>query len=183
MIDIIEEDTSAVIRSLKDYVAEVAYASYYHLSETGFKIFPITEDELVLVVNKSSPFAKRKSIELSEAAHEEFLFLGAFTAVSHYGIDQCAKAGFVPKSVNTMQSNMTIPTIVDLISKGAGVALLMRKTAEHYANQNVRIVRLSGRPAMYSGLITRDETLSTACRQFICFATEFFGCTDKKKQN
>ena len=173
-IDIIEENTAGTIRLLKSYKADVAFSSIYNLRETGFRYFCELDDELIMIVHKDHQFADRDRIPLSAAANENYLFLGADTAVHQMGIDQCKSAGFTPKTMNTLQSNMNIETIVDLVSKGFGVSLLMRKTAEHYANPDVKILQLDEKPIMSMALITRDEPISRVCREFIKFACDYY---------
>lgn len=173
-VDIIEEDTSAVIRSLKSYKVDVAYSSHYNLQESGFNIFPIMKDDLVLIVHKDNHLADRVEINLEEAANENFLFLSSETAVYNFGIDQCQRAGFAPNPVNAIQSNMNIETIVDLVGMNFGVSLILRKTAEYYTNPDVRVIKLIDRPMMHSALITRDENIPQVIKAFIKFAIEFF---------
>lgn len=173
-VDIIEENERYVSRLLKNYKADIGYSDLISTKDTDFIVFPLSKDELVLIVSKENRFADKTTIRLSEAAEEEFLFLSSYTAASSFAIEQCSKAGFTPKRACARESNMQLETIIGLVSRGFGVSLLPMKAAEYYSNPDLRIIRLEERPAMQAGLLTRNEPIPQVCRAFISFATEYF---------
>lgn len=180
-IDIREADTSFVIQALASGNADVAYAGTHTLKGNDFNRYDITEDALVMIVGKNHRFSNQELISLCDAIDEEYLFLDAATDVYNHGFDQCKKAGFVPKLVNPQHRHLKIETIIDLVSKGFGVSLLMRKMAEHYATRDIKILGLTEKPVMKFALITKNESISEACRLFIQFALDYFDKRDKNQ--
>jgi DNA-binding transcriptional LysR family regulator len=101
---------------------------------------------MVMIASKDSRIAEKTAISLAEAADEDFLLMGTGTAVYNLAIEQCAKAGFSPKIVNTLESHMSVETVIDLVSKGFGISLVMKNTGKYYANQDLKIIHLQEKP-------------------------------------
>lgn len=179
-MNIMEADTNDVISKLLHKLADVAFAGIYMLKDSDFRNYTITNDELVMVVGKNHRFSKREKINLCEAKDEEFLLLDVATNVYYFAYDQCVMAGFVPKVANS-QFHILISTIIDLVSTSTKISLLMLKTVEHFDNDDIKIIRLEGRPTMPFALMTRDEPVSETCRLFIQFAMDYFDTRDQNE--
>jgi DNA-binding transcriptional LysR family regulator len=52
------------------------------------------------------------------------------------------EGGFEPRVTNTRQTNMQIETIIDFVSNGLGISIMMDQAARYYHNPNYRIIRL-----------------------------------------
>ena len=86
-----------------------------------FTTYPMIEDEVVLITHKSHPFAKRRSINLSEAADQNFIFINHASTLYQICIDACKEAGFTPKI--TYESSQ-IDMVAGLVEEGLGVSLI-----------------------------------------------------------
>ena len=177
-INIIEADTLHIIQSLRDYKTDVAFSLVIDLPANEFKIFPVFRFDLALIVNKNHRFAARQSIKLSEAAGEDFLFLGVETGLYNICYDNCVKAGFEPKVTNTRQTHMQVGTLIDFVSKGLGISIINEKLAEFYLNSNYRIIKLEDNLTTDLAFIVRNEPLTSSCKQLIDFGLTMLETTE-----
>lgn len=173
-IDIIEENTLLTISSLKTRRADIVFANTVDLSGHGFLTYPLLQDEMVLIVNKNHSFAGKNIISLAEAVDENFLFLGLETSAYSTCYNECIEAGFEPKVINARQSNMQIETIMDFVSNGRGISMIMAKAAEYYWKPNIRIIRLEKKCKSTMGFVVRNEPISSACKQLLDFSLHYF---------
>lgn len=178
-IEIIEENAKNVMWSLNSYKADLGFIIYDTINVCDLKLFPLLNDELVMIVGKNHRFAGRETVSLAEAENEEFLFLGNGSAVYDFSIEQCMKFGYYPKIVNAMHNNVRIETISNLVSRNFGVSLVILKAALHYSYLGYKIIRLKEKPMLHSAMITRDEILTPACKTFIRFAEEYYAEWDR----
>jgi DNA-binding transcriptional LysR family regulator len=58
-IAINEEDAKSVLASLESYRADVAYYIYDNMKRSGFKVFPVNEEEMVLIVGRKTIWQKK----------------------------------------------------------------------------------------------------------------------------
>jgi LysR family transcriptional activator of glutamate synthase operon len=155
--DIIEGDTLAVLESLRNGRADLAFVNTNYLPETEFLTVPLISDEMVLIVQKNNRLAGRNTISLAETSQENFLFLGVETNAYDFCFEACRHAGFEPKVVNTRQTSMQLETILDFVSSGRGVSIVNAKAAEYYWKRNIRIVRLEEKIPIKMGFALRNE--------------------------
>ena len=79
----------------------------------------------------------RPSVKLGELANEEFLLLPQGTVMDALIMDACAVEGFVPE---VRYRGTRAENIIDLVGRGMGVSLLMRKPAAYLARSAVSVV-------------------------------------------
>lgn len=178
-IEILEAHGREVIWSLENHKADIGFYIHDSTKPIDFKLYPLLDDEMVMIVGKSNRFAGRESISLAEASNEDYLLWGNGSDVYNFAVEQCMKTGFYPRTVNTERSNISIETIADLVSKNFGVSLVILKSAMHFSYYGFKIVRLAEKPMLHSALITRNEPLSRECKTFIRFAADFCAKWDK----
>ena len=174
-IEIIEEDTIYVIQHLREQKADIALAVTNVLTGSDIRRYPIVDDDMVLIVHKNHRFADRDCIDLKEASDENFIFLGVETAMYNVCYEQCLRAGFEPRVTNTRQTNMQIETIIDFVSNGLGISIMMDQAARYYRNPNYRIIRLKDTTTAHLAFLCRNEHLSQSCRQLLDFSLNYFG--------
>lgn len=102
--------------------------------DVEFESVTYAEDKLVAVLPLSHPLASSDAIELSELADEEFLLLPGGSVMHSLILDVCSIAGFVPR---VRYSGSHADNIIDLVSRGMGVSLLMKKPAAYLDNHRV----------------------------------------------
>jgi DNA-binding transcriptional LysR family regulator len=166
-----EMDAEFVLKAFAMNKADIILMRPYNLDQSGLKIFPIIDDELVLVTNRNHRFAKHEIISLHEAASEQFYLLGKCTYLYQVCINECLKCGFYPRHEH---SELRLNTILSFIKQGSGVSMLMKKVADRRVDDEISIVRLKERPVLPLALITRDKEISDICLRFIDFAGSYF---------
>lgn len=107
--------------------------------EAEFTTAEFAQDRLAAVLPSGHPLAMRQSIRLSELANDEFLLLPSGTVMDALIMDACAVEGFVPE---VRYRGTRAENIIDLVSRGMGVSLLMRTPAAYLARTAVSIVEL-----------------------------------------
>jgi len=168
---IIEKDTEYVVKSLDNLNTDLAIIRDKYIPQGRYKVFPIVDDELVIVVGNNHQFADRECIDLAEAVNENFILLGRGTYLYNTCVQECTKAGFVPI---TLRSDIRVETIKNFVTQGLGVSLMMGKIAEYLADPSIRIIRLKEKPASILSIVCRDEQLSLICTDFIKYAVNYF---------
>ena len=136
-----------------------------------FTTYPMIEDEVVLITHKSHPFAKRRSINLSEAADQNFIFINHASTLYQICIDACKEAGFTPKI--TYESSQ-IDMVAGLVEEGLGVSLITLREAESSVQSNIAIVRLETSIKHTTALAIRSRlNHSNAMKAFVKHSLEW----------
>jgi DNA-binding transcriptional LysR family regulator len=79
-------------------------------------------DPLVCALPLGHALAGRKSIQLAELKHEDFVFLRLESSAFAQSVyDACVQAGFAPRIV---QQVVEIPAVLNLVAAGLGVSLV-----------------------------------------------------------
>ena len=133
-----------------------------------FATAEFAQDRLAAVLPSGHPLAARQSVQLSELANDEFLLLPSGTVMDALIMDACATEGFVPE---VRYRGTRAENIIDLVSRGMGVSLLMRTPAAYLARASVSIVDLE-RPITTKVMIyrLRDRELTPEARAFVDYA-------------
>ncbi len=105
--------------------------------DNEFAATDYTDDRLAAVLPSGHPLAMRPSVKLGELANEEFLLLPQGTVMDALIMDACAVEGFVPE---VRYRGTRAENIIDLVGRGMGVSLLMRKPAAYLARSAVSVV-------------------------------------------
>lgn len=112
-------------------------------SDPRFDQVHLVDDPLDLVVPQDHPLARRKSVELSDAAEEPWIVGRPDSAYYHLVIAACMNAGFSP---NVAHQADEWETGTALVAHGFGV-ILVPKLARLHADWPVTRVPLRGDPA------------------------------------
>ncbi|SHE24805.1 LysR family transcriptional regulator [Actinomyces glycerinitolerans] len=169
---LVEGDADELKRLLLKHKLELAF-----IRESGsgvgdgdreeFSTVPFTDDHLVAVLPRSHPLADTGRIRLGDLDGEEFLLLPKGTVMYSLIADACAAEGFVPQ---VRYQGSRAENILDLVSRGMGVSLLMRKPVLYLARDDVSIVdvdpTVTTRVKVY---FRRDGELSPAAQKFLAY--------------
>ena len=136
-IELLQKKTKELISLLDKGEIDVAFYLTDAKTETGFDIYPVIHDEIVLVTDIKHPLAGRKSISFSELSEENFIFFDAGSGMHEISIASCLQAGFTPKIIHNCTQ---VDTILDLVSEGLGVALLLDRSVKYFNNPRAKIV-------------------------------------------
>lgn len=139
-INIIEDRSPEILDLLHSSKIDMAFIRTISLPEKGYKIRPLIEDDLVMIVPKNHPFAKESSIDLSKASNEKFIFLDSGRGIYDLCMEACKAAGFHP---HILYEYSRIETIIGVVSEGIGVSLLMKRVVEFFNNPNIKIIDLN----------------------------------------
>lgn len=124
-VEIKEGKTMELIKSLYCSEVDVAFVVMSNNNENkSLSFHPVIEDELVLVVDVLHPFAKKGTIDLAEAANENFIFPDDSSSMYELGVEACLKAGFTP---NQAYKCGQVEMILELVSERVGVTIMAKK--------------------------------------------------------
>ena len=171
-LHIVEANSVPIIEEFTKGKIDIAFLRDNYLPVGDYTIYPLVDDELVLVTNYSHWLAKFDEIDLKEAENEKFLFLGNNTGMYESCRKACVKAGFVPREqVLDVRSS----TIKNLVANGQGVSLMMYQSIEYMNDSRIKIIRLREPSIINLSLIVRNGTITDAVSTFIEFVTDSFG--------
>ena len=135
--------------------------------DAEFATVDYADDCLAAVLPADHRLASRQSIRLGELANDEFLLLPQGTVMNALITDACAVEGFVPE---VRYRGTRAENIIDLVSRGMGVSLLMRTPAAYLTRTAVSIVDLENPIITHVKLYRlRDREPSAATREFLDF--------------
>lgn len=139
------------IRKLREESPILEYATFY-------------KDHLVAVLPRSHRLSAEKALQLQQLANEEFMFLGRGSVLYNLCLDLCSGSGFTPKVKHLSQRP---ENIIDFVSLGMGIALLMNRHVDYFKNASVRCVDVT--PIVESTICLariKSHQLSRAARVF-----------------
>jgi DNA-binding transcriptional LysR family regulator len=144
------------------------------IEQSGMGWIPLLNEELYLLVSLGHPLARRKSIDLSEVAHESFISLKPGDTLRDLTDSFCHQAGFTP---TVAFEGDEISTIRGLIIAGLGVGFastLMLRNATDLTTLRALPIK-EPRCQRLIGLAWRKEHyLSQAAQQFRTFVIQYF---------
>ena len=140
-IDYIECDQKRAIQSLINYNADVAIVRIDMLDLTLYDYVVISEEELVVVCNSSSPLSKKDTISLQDLKNEPFITYDGSSALYSFVIAACENCGFFPNIVNT---SSRVNIVLGMISDNIGISLIPMELAKNFeTNFPISIIKLS----------------------------------------
>lgn len=134
-----EGEHKDILDLLLNHKIEFAFLRGELLDETLFNLTPLTEDELVLIVPKNHPLAKKKYVSLTEVKNESFISLGPNSGVYTLFLKACERYSFTP---HISCFNSRIENIIGLVSAGMGISPLMRRSVECFDRKDIEIILL-----------------------------------------
>ncbi|MCD8015394.1 MAG: LysR family transcriptional regulator [Lachnospiraceae bacterium] len=164
-MNVVEGTYYQMLQMLREHKCDFAFVRENDESIEEFKHILIANDHLVAVLPKTHPLASEKGIALEALKNESFLLPVKDTRTYSTCIKACRKAKFEPKVSFTSRG---VSTNVDLVKKGMGVALLMRKSAEFSADSDVVLVDIEPRveTSIYL-LYNKKKKLNHAALKFV----------------
>ncbi len=164
-INIVQAGPIELKGMLRQKKCELAFIRTTNEIDNDLIRIPYAVDNLVALLPTTHPFAKRKSIALRMLAGEDFLLPEKHRYLYKLSASACKKSGFEPKVAHTDDK---FETLVDLVIKGMGVALLMKQLALYVSNPKIAIVDVS--PCVTSQISLchlKGVELSEAAKHFV----------------
>jgi DNA-binding transcriptional LysR family regulator len=164
-LNINEAESQELKDMLRQNKIELAFIREADDSDNEFIRIPYTTDSMVAVLPIDHCYARMENITLDKLRDENFILLPEHSIMYDLCVKECRKAGFEPNIVFTGHRG---ENLIDMVSKGAGCALLMKRPAVFLSNANTALVdivpSISTRISLY---YKKNNELSVAARHFI----------------
>lgn len=158
---IIEEmEDASIIRELREDTCDLAITRKEIIDNAQFKnkftndfaskitYFPLETDSIEVILNKSHPLSKRRSINLKELANENFILMNKHLSIYHSCVEACKNSGFSPKVIRTAR----VESILSAVRAGEGISMLMKRNIDVFNHDGLSIVPLE--KPIYSTVVT-----------------------------
>ena len=165
IININEADSTPLADMLRKGEIDFAFLRNRHISVDEFETIPISEDHLVAVLPKAHPLARQKTIASDQLEDEALLLISKNSVMYKLCTDLCRAAGFQAKVVFTSQR---AENLIELISQGTGIALLMSKPIAPILPEDLTRVDIEPRVTTTIFLAyLKNRKFNTACKRFL----------------
>jgi DNA-binding transcriptional LysR family regulator len=150
-LTVLEQSSEELAEMLRDDVLDLAYLSVTERIEShGLGLHQLVSEELVVILPRSHPLAKRSGVRMRELAGEQFISYREGSRLRELLNRAAREAEFDPQVM--LESNES-RRIRRLVARGMGVAILPRSDTEG-AGADLAVLKLD-QPAL-----TRDITLA-----------------------
>lgn len=139
-LNMIEADSNQLIDLLRKGECDFAFIRETDDSDNEFNKIPFTSDSLTAVFPVNHRLAKKTEISFDQLRNEPLLMLGKDTLMYSLCIAECEKSGFDPEIVFT---GKRADNLIDLVAKGMGTALLMKKPVAFVMSPDVAVVDIT----------------------------------------
>ncbi|WP_099467601.1 LysR family transcriptional regulator [Konateibacter massiliensis] len=164
-VNLIEGESSQLKDMLRQNKCELAFIRDMDDYDNEFIHIPYTTDHLAAVLPEYHPLSKEPYLHLEQLKDENFLLLQPGSVLYKICTQACEQAGFTP---NISFTGKRAENIVDLVEKGLGISLLMKKPIHYLSDSKVSIIDIN--PEITSQVniyYKKNITLSTAAKHFI----------------
>jgi LysR family transcriptional activator of glutamate synthase operon len=141
-LSISEYEQFEILRLLESGECELAFTRESPEDAAVLENTTFYKDYLVAVLPRSHRLSAEKAIRLQQLEDEGFLFLDKRTALYKLCFDLCVGAGFTPK---VKYSGHRPESIIELVSQGMGIALLMERHTDYSKNAGVACIDVTPR--------------------------------------
>lgn len=164
-VNLVEGDAKALKQALDQNQCELAFIRDDGQDDHEYSKIPFATDSLAAILPVTHPLVGRKSVRLEQLAHEDFMLLHKGSLLHDLSLGACQRAGFEP---NVVFMGQRAENIINLVSQGMGVGLLMRKAAKRLRNPGVAIIEVAPPLTTYIKIYYRSAAaLSPTARHFI----------------
>lgn len=170
-LDVVEMDSNQLVKMLRSGQCDFAFIRESDDSDNEFNKLPYTTDLLVALMPQDHFLAGRDAVELSQLSRELLLLLAKDTFMYSLCIGKCRQAGFEPRVAFT---GHRAENILDLVNKGMGIALLMKKASSTLIPPGVAVVNIE--PCIRSTIslaYPKNATISEAANHFLNLVKTF----------
>lgn len=163
-LKLVEQEAKNIYSLLEKDAFELAFMRIFGELPEQYDCVEFCRDSFVAVLPQSHPMAALSSLPLSFLRDETFLLLDQNTMLDRASKELCESAGFSPK---IKFQGFRFENIIDLVSRGIGVSLLMRKHAEYYQTSKIAVTEIE--PTLESKICLiwkKNRSLSPAAAAF-----------------
>lgn len=166
-LDITEYGGARVVKSVEEGEFELGVA-VLPVNEEVLNVYPIVEEEMMLLVHKSHPLADRKEVDIKDLKDEEFIFYHEEFALNkiirnHFFIT----AGFEPK---ILFKSSQWDLMSEMVATNLGLSILPQSICNRLFTNDIEIIKLRPTIMWRLAVITKKgRYISNAGRTFIDF--------------
>lgn len=164
-VNLFEGESAQLKEMMRQNKLELAFIREDGEQDDEFIKIPYTNDTLAAVLPTYHRLAKEASIRLEQLNEEDFLLLQPGSVLYTLCTKACEAAGFTP---NITFTGKRAENIIDLIEKGMGISLLMKKPIQYLANDQICIIDITPNiTTQVKVYYKKDAQLTTAAKHFI----------------
>ena len=164
-VNLVESESAQLKELLRQNKCELAFIRDENENDEEFAKIPYTSDSLVAVLPGYHPLANNQSISLEQLKNEDFLLLQPGSLLYNLCRKTCQDAGFSP---NITYTGKRAENIIDLIEKGMGVSLLMKRPISYLSSSKISLVAITPEIKTQIKIYYRkDIKLSAPAKHFI----------------
>lgn len=139
-------------------------------SSENFNVINIFNSEVVIVVNKTHPFAKRDEVSLLEIKDQPIISLNETYMLYDRIKIRCHEAGFEP---NIICTSSQWDFLAEMVSLNQGISILPKPILSKFHSKNIKTVKIKeGFPWNIAFILRKDKYMSKAIKLFIDFTKE-----------
>lgn len=137
----------------------------------NFNIIPIFQAEVVVIVNKEHPLAKKEEISLLELKNEHFISLDETYMLYDRVKIRCNQVGFTPNIISTSSQ---WDFVAEMVALNQGIAILPKPILSRFHSKKIKILKIKeGFPWNIAFIVRKDKYISRAIKLFIEFTKNF----------
>jgi LysR family transcriptional regulator, transcription activator of glutamate synthase operon len=168
IFNVMQGSSRSLTEMLREGKCELAFIRDVVDENDEFVKLPFATDTLVAVLPVTHPLAMQEIIPLRMLEEENFLLEEPQTMPYRLSVKACQLSGFEPKVYFTDRER---ENLIDLISKGMGVSLMMKKIVMNISNPKIAFVDVTPNVTTQISLCyMKGEKLSPAARYFLSCA-------------
>jgi LysR family transcriptional activator of glutamate synthase operon len=139
-LNVLQASSKNLAEMVRQQKCELAFIRDVEDPENEFAKIPYATDTIVAVLPINHALANQKMLPLRALANENFLLEVPDTMPYRLSVRACELAGFEPK-VTVTDSDREY--LIDLVSSGMGVSLMLKQILLHFSNPRVATVDIS----------------------------------------
>jgi DNA-binding transcriptional LysR family regulator len=167
-LNVVQDSSQALTEMLRQRKCDLAFIRDIEDVADEFVQIPYATDTIVAVLPITHPLASQKTIPLPLLADESFILATPPRMPYMLSMKACEQSGFEPR---VACYDPDAENLIDLVTKGMGVSLVLKHLAVYHSNPQVAIVDIS--PCVTSQIslcYLKGTRLSDAAKHFVICA-------------
>ena len=154
-LNIREDENPAIVKMLEKSEIDLTIARDINLNKDSFNIYPLADDELVVVTSNKHPLSKKKYISFKDLKGENFI-LCTNSCMYDTCVKECKKENFKP---NVLYDVCKIETILGLVLENLGITLMANTVLKSFTNYDLSVYPLKT-PISYNLVLATNKNSS-----------------------
>lgn len=137
-VDLYGANTDDLLLWIQQKKIHIAFITSPYADEK-VDFYPLMDDEIVVLVSSSHPYATESVIDLAQLAEEKFLMIKASSGWRNSLVKACSDCGFTP---NVILDTSSVEMLRSFVEEGIGVAMMGYRIAQQVSTPLTSIVQL-----------------------------------------